>query len=95
MTTKAESVSDIVYFKLKYITMLMVTKANAILLAWKELAKAIENNLPSQIPATNYEDLKKLSKMFDDMASVKIPEDKWGASSCECFGSEMMTCFQG
>ena len=87
-TTKGESVSDTVYFELKYITMPTVTKADAILQASKELAKAIENNLPSQIPVTNYEDLKKLSKTFDDIASMKNPEDKWEEPAVAwCFGS--------
>ena len=62
-----ESMSDTVYFKHKYITMPTVTKNDAILQAAKELAKAIEKHLPSQIPVTNYEDLKKLSKVFDDI----------------------------
>ena len=76
MATKAESVSDTVYFKHRYITMPMGMKADAILQAAKDLAKATERNLPSQVPATNYKDLKKLSKTFDEIASMKIPEDK-------------------
>ena len=75
--TKTEIISDTVYFRHKYITMPTVTKADEVIRAARDLSKAIRTNSPSQSQATNYEDLKKISKIFDEVAQMKIPEDKW------------------
>ena len=75
--TKTEIISDTVYFRHKYITTPTVTKADEVIRAARDLSKAIRTNSPSQSQATNYEDLKKISKIFDEVAQMKIPEDKW------------------
>lgn len=72
METIAESLSDTIYFKHKYITMPIVTKAEEVI-----KAAGIKSNLPSQVPETNYEALKKVSEIFDEVGQVKVPEEKW------------------
>lgn len=51
-------------------------KADAVLQEAKELAKAIENNLPSMVLATNIKGIWKLSKIFDEIAKEKVSEEK-------------------
>lgn len=51
-------------------------KADAVLQEAKELAKAIENNLPSMVLTTNIKGIWKLSKIFDEIAKEKVSEEK-------------------
>lgn len=75
--TNVESVLDMVYLKHNYITMPTMSKADVVLHATKELAKAIKNNLRSMVPATNNKEIRKLSKILDEIAKEKVPEEKW------------------
>ena len=51
-----------------------VTKADEVIKAAKELTETLQQNLPSQMPATNYEALKNLSRIYDEVAQEKILE---------------------
>ncbi|KAL7481119.1 hypothetical protein ACHAW6_006805 [Cyclotella cf. meneghiniana] len=68
--TRAERVSDTVFFKHQYITVPKVTRADALIKAAKELTSVIRNGLPSATPATNMEDLTKLASIFEDVVST-------------------------
>ena len=74
--SRAEQVSDTVYFKHKCITMPTVTKADAVIKAAKEVAQSIKKHLPSEIPATNFDVLNWVSEIFDDIAKKKVPEEE-------------------
>lgn len=74
--TRAEIVSDTVYFKHKYITML-TKKADQVIKVARDVAKAIGNNIPSQVPVTNYDAMKKVLKIFVQVAKMKLLEEKW------------------
>ena len=75
--TRAEMVSDMVYFKHKYITMPTITKADMVIQAAKDLTQALEQNVPNAIPATNVEALRKLATAFEEIAQRKHPDERW------------------
>ncbi|KAL7481342.1 hypothetical protein ACHAW6_007024 [Cyclotella cf. meneghiniana] len=74
--TRAD-VSDMVYFKHKYIMMPTAMKADEIITAAQEISVTLQRNLPSQMPAKNYESLKNLSKIYGKVVQKKIPEANW------------------
>ena len=74
-------VSDTVYFKHKYITTSTVMKADDMIKAAKELTKAITSHLPIKVPALNYEVLKMVAQIYDEVTTMKVPEVTLGSSS--------------
>ena len=66
--TKAERVSDNVWFKHKYITNPSLTAADYIINAAKDLAQTLKSNKPAQIVQENNQALEKLAKIFNDAA---------------------------
>lgn len=39
--------------------------------------KATTNELPSQVSATNYDEIKRIVKVYDDITKVKVSEERW------------------
>ncbi|KAL7483250.1 hypothetical protein ACHAW6_012033 [Cyclotella cf. meneghiniana] len=72
--TRAEMVSDTVYFKQKYSMMPTVTRSEKVMRAAKDLAQAIKKHLPTAMLATDYKSVVKISKIFDKVASRKMKE---------------------
>lgn len=70
--TRVEMISDMVYFKYKYITLQKVPKADLVIQAAKKLTKAITKHVPTAQPVTNFESLQKSSKIFDEVAKEKV-----------------------
>ena len=60
----AERVSDTVFFKHKYLTQPTVTPKDAIMMAAKQLAKALAGNLPATIGETELQELERLQNAF-------------------------------
>lgn len=85
--TRAERISDTVWFKHKYLTNPEFTAADAIADAAHKLTKtALEANPPTQIPSTNKEALAKLADIFTQAA--KKYSDKEARKSAALPGVE-------
>ena len=62
--TRAERVSDTVFFKHKYLTQPTVTPKDAIMMAAKQLAKALAGDLPATLGETELQALERLQNAF-------------------------------
>lgn len=70
-------ISDMVYFKHKYITMPIITTADQVIKAARELVHTLQRTSPSTVAATNHTPLKKLVDIFDAIVHKKVPNEKW------------------
>ena len=84
--TRAERISDTVWFKHKYLTNPELTAADAIADAAHKLSKTLEANPPSQMPSTNKDALAKLADIFTQAA--KQYSDKEARKSASLPGVE-------
>jgi len=76
--TSAERVTDTVMFMHRHITNPLVSKADQITVAAKELTDAIRGNLKDDVSKMNMKELERLAEIFDK-AAKKVSEDNASA----------------
>jgi hypothetical protein len=78
--TSAERVTDALVFMHRHITNPVVSKADQITVAAKELTNAIRGNLKDDISKMNMKELERLAEIFEK-AAKKVSEDNASASA--------------